>query len=43
MKGFLSYIVSDDGQQAAAEQAGSAPLDADLAKKSQAIVATIGS
>ena len=31
VKGFLSYIVSDEGQQAAAEQAGSAPLDAELA------------
>ena len=31
VKGFLSYIVSEDGQQAAAEQAGSAPLDSELA------------
>ena len=27
VKGFLAYAVSSDGQQAAAEQAGSAPLD----------------
>ena len=31
VKGYLSYILSDEGQQAAATQAGSAPLDADLA------------
>jgi len=43
VKAYLSYIVSDEGQQAAATQAGSAPLDADLAKKAQDIVATIGS
>ena len=38
---FLSYIVSDAGQQAAAEQAGSAPLDAELAAKVQEIVGSI--
>jgi phosphate transport system substrate-binding protein len=38
VKGFLSYAVSDEGQQAAAEQAGSAPLDADLAKEAAGIV-----
>ena len=27
VKGFLTYVVSDEGQQAAAEEAGSAPLD----------------
>ena len=41
VKGFLSYIVSDAGQQASAEQAGSAPLDADLASKAQDIVGAI--
>ena len=30
VKGYLSYIVSEEGQQAAAEQAGSAPLDPSL-------------
>ena len=30
VKGYLSYIVSDEGQQAAAENAGSAPLPAAL-------------
>ncbi|GAA1757857.1 phosphate ABC transporter substrate-binding protein PstS [Nocardioides hankookensis] len=41
VKGFLSYIVSDEGQQASAEQAGSAPLDATLAEKAQGIVGAI--
>ena len=41
VKGYLSYIVSDDGQQAAASAAGSAPLSDDLAKKAQDIVAMI--
>jgi phosphate transport system substrate-binding protein len=41
VNGFLSYILSDAGQQAAAEQAGSAPLDADLASKAQGIVGAI--
>jgi phosphate transport system substrate-binding protein len=38
---FLSYIVSDAGQQAAAEQAGSAPLDPELASKAADIVGAI--
>jgi phosphate transport system substrate-binding protein len=38
VKGYLSYIVSDEGQAAAAEQAGSAPLDADLASQAQSII-----
>jgi phosphate transport system substrate-binding protein len=41
VNGFLSYILSDAGQQAAAEQAGSAPLDAELASKAQGIVGAI--
>jgi phosphate transport system substrate-binding protein len=41
VKGYLSYMVSDEGQQAAATQAGSAPLDADLAKQAQDIVSKI--
>ncbi|MBA2954592.1 phosphate ABC transporter substrate-binding protein PstS [Nocardioides sp. MAH-18] len=40
---FLSFIVSDEGQQAAAEQAGSAPLDAELASQAQEIVGAISS
>jgi phosphate transport system substrate-binding protein len=43
VKAYLAYIVSDDGQQAAASQAGSAPLSSDLAAKAQAIVDKIGS
>jgi phosphate transport system substrate-binding protein len=41
VKGFLSYIVSDQGQQAAAQQAGSAPLDASIASKAQQIIGDI--
>jgi phosphate transport system substrate-binding protein len=41
VNGFLSYIVSDEGQQASAEQAGSAPLDATLASQAQEIVGAI--
>ncbi len=41
VNGFLSYIVSDAGQQAAAEQAGSAPLDSETAAKAAAIVGAI--
>ncbi|HRI94516.1 MAG TPA: phosphate ABC transporter substrate-binding protein PstS [Nocardioides sp.] len=38
VKGFLSYIVSEEGQQASAEQAGSAPLDSSLAEEAQSII-----
>ena len=38
VKGFLSYVVSDEGQQAAAEQAGSAPLDSGLADEAAGII-----
>jgi phosphate transport system substrate-binding protein len=41
VNGFLSYIVSDAGQQAAAQQAGSAPLDPQLAGKAQQVVGAI--
>jgi phosphate transport system substrate-binding protein len=41
VRGFLSYIVSDEGQQAAAEQAGAAPLDATLAEQAAGIVDAI--
>lgn len=41
VKGFLSYVVSDEGQSAAAENAGSAPLDADTASRAQEIVDAI--
>ncbi len=38
VKGFLAYAISSDGQQAAAEQAGSAPLDSGLADEAAGIV-----
>lgn len=41
VNGFLSYVVSDAGQQAAAQQAGSAPLDPSIAAKAQEIVGAI--
>lgn len=41
VNGFLSYIVSDAGQQAAAQQAGSAPLDSEIAAQAQEIVGAI--
>ncbi|GAB3018035.1 phosphate-binding protein PstS [Nocardioides flavus (ex Wang et al. 2016)] len=41
VKGYLSYIVSDEGQQVAAEQAGSAPLAPSLAEEAIAIVDAI--
>jgi phosphate transport system substrate-binding protein len=41
VKGFLSYIVSDAGQQAAAQQAGSAPLDSQLAGEAADVVGAI--
>ena len=42
VKAFAEYIVSDEGQQQASAEAGSAPLSADLAAKAQEIVAQIG-
>jgi len=41
VKGFLTYILSADGQQAAADEAGSAPLDTKVAAKATTIVAKI--
>jgi len=38
VKEYLAYIVSDEGQQAAASEAGSAPLEASVAEKAQGIV-----
>jgi phosphate transport system substrate-binding protein len=43
VKGYLGYIVSDEGQAAAASEAGSAPLGEATAAKAQEIVAKIGS
>jgi phosphate transport system substrate-binding protein len=41
VKGYLSYIVSQDGQQAGASAAGSAPLSSDTSDKATAIIAKI--
>ncbi len=41
VKGFLSYVVSSEGQQAAADQAGSAPLESSLQQEAAALVALI--
>ncbi|GAA2138276.1 phosphate ABC transporter substrate-binding protein PstS [Nocardioides koreensis] len=38
VKGYLSYIVSEDGQQAAADQAGSAPLESSLQQEAAKVV-----
>jgi phosphate transport system substrate-binding protein len=41
VKGYLSYIVSDEGQDAAAEAAGSAPLADSLQQEAEGIVEKI--
>jgi phosphate transport system substrate-binding protein len=38
VKAYLAYTVSDDGQKAAADNAGSAPLDPQVADKAKGIV-----
>ncbi len=38
VKGYLSYIVSDEGQAAASEEAGSAPLSSAVAERARGIV-----
>jgi phosphate transport system substrate-binding protein len=43
VKGFLTYVVSSEGQQAAASSAGSAPLDSKLSDKATTIVSKISS
>jgi phosphate transport system substrate-binding protein len=43
VKGYLTYVVSSEGQQAAADAAGSAPLDASLSGKATQIISTISS
>ena len=43
VKGYLTYVVSSDGQQAAAAAAGSAPLDKSLSAKATSIVSKISS
>jgi len=41
VKGFLSYVLSPEGQEAAHDEAGSAPLDAEVAQKANALVDAI--
>ena len=41
VKGYLTYIVSEEGQQAAADNAGSAPLDAETSDKATSILEAI--
>jgi len=41
VKGYLSYIISDEGQATAAESAGSAPISSALFEKAQAAVDAI--
>ncbi|GAA5164737.1 phosphate ABC transporter substrate-binding protein PstS [Ornithinimicrobium tianjinense] len=41
VKDFLHYVVSEDGQAAASEAAGSAPLSAELSAKADALIDTI--
>jgi phosphate transport system substrate-binding protein len=41
VKAWLTYVASDEGQAAAAEGAGSAPLSAEFSKKVQAAIETI--
>jgi phosphate transport system substrate-binding protein len=41
VKGFLTYVVSTGGQQAAADTAGSAPLDTSLSDKATSIISKI--
>jgi len=43
VKGYLTYVVSSDGQQAAAKTAGSAPLDSKLSDKATSIISKISS
>jgi phosphate transport system substrate-binding protein len=38
VKGFESYVISEEGQQAAAEQAGSAPITDSLREQAQAAI-----
>ena len=38
VKDYLGYVLSDEGQEAAAESAGSAPLPAAIAEKARAVV-----
>ena len=41
VKAFLSYVVSEEGQKAAAENAGSAPISADQRTQDQTAIDSI--
>lgn len=41
VKGYLSYVLSEEGQQAAAEEAGSAPLDEETSSKALELIDAI--
>jgi phosphate transport system substrate-binding protein len=41
VKGYLTYVLSEEGQQTAADNAGSAPLDSELSDEATAIVEKI--
>jgi phosphate transport system substrate-binding protein len=41
VEGYLSYVVSTEGQQAAADEAGSAPLDSETQARAAEIVGAI--
>ncbi len=43
VKGFLTYVVGDQGQKEAADNAGSAPIPASMAEQAQKIVDSISS
>ncbi len=43
VKGYLGYVISADGQQAAADNAGSAPISSELQQQVQPAVDAIGS
>jgi len=42
VKAYFNYVISSDGQQAAAQNAGSAPLPPGITKQDQAVVDAIG-
>ena len=41
VKGYMSYIVSEEGQAASAANAGNAPISADTRAKAEAVIASI--
>ena len=43
VKGYLGYVISSDGQTAAADNAGSAPISSELQSQLQPAIDAIGS